>query len=54
MGFGLLRSSRVSRVVVDGILVLLFTLLGFLVMGYHAGIEDDGVRSDGAGLNYPR
>jgi hypothetical protein len=33
--------------VVDGILVLLFTLLGFLVMGYHAGIEDDGVYLSG-------
>ena len=34
---------RVSRVVVDGILVLMFTILGFLVMGYHPGLEDDGV-----------
>ncbi len=29
--------------VVDGILVLMFTVLGFLVMGYHPGLEDDGV-----------
>src|SRR6516162_7111449 len=47
MGFGLLRSSRVSRVVMDGIFVLLFTVLGFLVMGYHPGIEDDGVYLSG-------
>jgi hypothetical protein len=33
--------------VVDGILILLFTLLGFLVMGYHPGIEDDGVYLSG-------
>ncbi len=45
MEFRLLKSStiRVSRVVVDGILVLMFTVLGFLVMGYHPGLEDDGV-----------
>ena len=28
---------------VDTILLLLFTLLGFVVMGYHPGLEDDGV-----------
>jgi hypothetical protein len=45
MGFGLLKSTtiRLPRKVVDGIVVLMFTLLGFLVMGYHPGIEDDGV-----------
>jgi hypothetical protein len=45
MEFRLLKFStiRVSRVVVDGILVLMFTILGFLVMGYHPGLEDDGV-----------
>jgi hypothetical protein len=45
MEFRLLKSTttRVSRVVVDGILVLMFTMLGFLVMGYHPGLEDDGV-----------
>jgi hypothetical protein len=47
MGFGLLKSNRVSRVLVDGIFVLLFTVLGFLVMGYHPGIEDDGVYLSG-------
>jgi hypothetical protein len=47
MGFGLLKSNRVSRVVVDGILVLMFTVLGFLVMGYHPGLEDDGVYLSG-------
>jgi hypothetical protein len=31
----------------DGIFVLLFTVLGFLVMGYHPGIEDDGVYLSG-------
>ncbi len=45
MEFRLLRFTtiRVSRVVVDGILVLMFTALGLLVMGYHPGLEDDGV-----------
>jgi hypothetical protein len=45
MEFRLLKSNTiyVSRVVVDGILVLMFTVLGFLVMGYHPGLEDDGV-----------
>jgi hypothetical protein len=45
MEFGLLKSTtiRPPRKVVDGIVVLMFTLLGFLVMGYHPGIEDDGV-----------
>src|ERR1700756_957933 len=47
MGFGLLKSNRVSRIVVDGILVLMFTVLGFLVMGYHPGLEDDGVYLSG-------
>ncbi|HEY1896238.1 MAG TPA: hypothetical protein VGG62_08210 [Terracidiphilus sp.] len=37
------NAIRVSRVVVDGILVLMFTVLGFLVMGYHPALEDDGV-----------
>ena len=27
----------------DFLLVLIFTVLGFLVMGYHPGLEDDGV-----------
>ncbi len=27
----------------DFLLVLIFTILGFLVMGYHPGLEDDGV-----------
>jgi hypothetical protein len=45
MEFGLLKSTtiRLPRKVVDGIVVLMFTLLGFLVMGYHPGLEDDGV-----------
>jgi hypothetical protein len=47
MGFGVLKSNRFSRVVVDGIFVLLFTVFGFLVMGYHPGIEDDGVYLSG-------
>lgn len=34
---------RPPRKVVDGIFVLMFTVLGFLVMGYHPGLEDDGV-----------
>jgi hypothetical protein len=28
---------------VDAIFLLLFTVLGFVVMGYHPGLEDDGV-----------
>ena len=45
MEFGLLKSTmiRLPRKVVDGIVVLMFTLLGFLAMGYHPGLEDDGV-----------
>src|SRR5580704_4735657 len=45
MEFGLLKSTmiRLPRKVVDGIVVLMLTLLGFLAMGYHPGLEDDGV-----------
>jgi hypothetical protein len=28
---------------VDAVLLLLFTVLGFIAMGYHPGLEDDGV-----------
>lgn len=35
--------SRRRRFPVEFAGVLLFTLLGFLVMGYHPGLEDDGV-----------
>lgn len=34
---------RVPVRLVDAIFLLLFTLLGFVVMGYHPGLEDDGV-----------
>jgi hypothetical protein len=40
VGVPFLRFNRFSRVVLP---VLLFTVLGFLVMGYHPGAEDDGV-----------
>jgi hypothetical protein len=41
----LLNRSRIRVPVrlVDAIFILLFTALGFVVMGYHPGIEDDGV-----------
>ena len=32
-----------KRIFPDNLLVFLFTVLGFLVMGYHPGFEDDGV-----------
>jgi len=32
-----------KRVIQEALLLLLFTVLGFLVMGYHPGFEDDGV-----------
>jgi hypothetical protein len=35
-----LKTSRVLR---NPLFIGIFTLLGFLVMGYHPGIEDDGV-----------
>jgi hypothetical protein len=34
---------RVSVRLVDAILILLFTVQGLVVMGYHPGLEDDGV-----------
>jgi hypothetical protein len=49
MEFVLLKptSTQVPRKLVDGILVLLFAVLGFLVMGYHPGLEDDGIYLSG-------
>ena len=32
-----------SKFFAKPLLILIFTVLGFLVMGYHPGIEDDGV-----------
>jgi hypothetical protein len=34
---------RRGKLAAKPVLLLAFTLLGFLVMGYHPGIEDDGV-----------
>ena len=34
---------RLKRLISEFLPVLLFTTLGFLVMGYHPGLEDDGV-----------
>src|SRR6185437_6936488 len=39
-GFSHLKRSRLFTEVLP---VLLFTLLGFAVMGYHPGYEDDGI-----------
>jgi hypothetical protein len=36
-------SLRLKHSVLESLTVLLFTTLGFLVMGYHPGLEDDGV-----------
>lgn len=38
-----LRMRKRRRFPIDSAGVLLFTILGFLVMGYHPGLEDDGV-----------
>ncbi len=38
----LFRLKRNPRLF-DFLLVLIFTILGFLVMGYHPGLEDDGI-----------
>ena len=38
---------RRSRIPIDFLGVLAFAALGFLVMGYHPGLEDDGALSDG-------
>src|SRR5215469_18852534 len=35
--------NRVSVRLVDAILILLFTVSGLVVMGYHPGLEDDGI-----------
>jgi hypothetical protein len=35
--------SRVKLVFLEFLPILAFTVLGFLVMGYHPGLEDDGV-----------
>src|SRR6266567_5040124 len=37
------RRLKVSKVAVKAISILLLTALGFAVMGYHPGFEDDGV-----------
>jgi hypothetical protein len=34
---------QTKRAWLENLLILLFTVLGFLVMGYHPGMEDDGV-----------
>jgi len=34
---------KIKRAVSGSLPILLFTILGFLVMGYHPGLEDDGV-----------
>ena len=34
---------QIKRAVVGSLPILMFTVLGFLVMGYHPGLEDDGV-----------
>jgi hypothetical protein len=36
-------TERVSSKLTDTVLILLITILGFLVMGYHPGLEDDGI-----------
>jgi hypothetical protein len=37
------RRLKISKVAVKAVSILLFTALGFAVMGYHPGTEDDGV-----------
>jgi hypothetical protein len=37
------QSLPIKRAFVEFLGILLFTALGFLVMGYHPGLEDDGV-----------
>jgi len=34
---------RPKKLIQESLLVLLFTVIGFLVMGYHPGYEDDGI-----------
>ena len=34
---------RLKRLLIETLFLLLFTVAGFLVMGYHPGFEDDGV-----------
>ena len=34
---------QIKRALLEYLPILLFTILGFLVMGYHPGMEDDGV-----------
>ena len=40
VGDSRLKRKRISLELLG---VLLFTVLGFLVMGYHPGLEDDGI-----------
>jgi hypothetical protein len=35
--------SRIARLLPKALIILLLTLLGFVVMGYHPGVEDDAV-----------
>jgi hypothetical protein len=37
------RRLKLKRLLVEALPLLFFTALGFLVMGYHPGFEDDGV-----------